>query len=453
MKFNQKQKMIILLIGLLSILLVLLFNLSLYNKEPIITKYDYSNDYNEDKSLDVTLNLKNYNNNPMYCKFIIGEEESEWIKTTHKKCTYGIKTGDYTIKIKYNKKEIVEYQKSFNIDKVISIKINEKRKYVAVGGGFNINAVVDYVGDVDTSITYSSSNPGVISIDENGGLYAITDGTSTIGAKSSNGLEDSFELTATSLIRPRLMSNYKSTVPCNTYSKEQVDMLDDILKSEVEKAGPGTRAGVVAAATFLPMEFPYKIPYFYENGRLTQNGNHKIVDGEGRWYHKGLYLGVEKQWEVTLNMNGPRSWGCNLLNWEDDGTRKPGEYYPNGFDCSGYVSWVLYNGGLDPGDIGAGITYGQQDMTDLGELRYINYDLMHSGTVKPGDLTGWDGHTAVIAWITEDKIYITESLLPGVVMDEYDISSPYSTFYYRYDYIIDMSNQYSGDGNYPNIWQ
>ena len=451
-KNKNKNKHIIALIILLSILLVLLFNLSLYNKEPIIKKYDYSNEYNEDKSLNVTLSLESYNNNPMYCKFVLKDKESKWIKTNHKKCTYGIKTGNYIIKIKYNKKEIVEYKKDFNIDKVISIKINDKRKYMAVGSSYNIGAVVDYVGNVDTSITYSSSNPDIVSINENGDIHALQDGTVTITAKTSNSLEDKFEITATSLIRPRALSNYKSVVGCNVYSKEQVDMLDDILASEVERAGSGTRAGVVAAATFLPLEFPYKIPYFYENGRLSDNGNHKFVDGEGRWYHKGLYLGVDKQNKVTLNMNGPSSWGCNLLNWEDDGTRKPGEYYPNGLDCSGYVAWVLYNGGLDPGDVGAGITPGLDDMTDKGELKYINYDLMHSGTVKPGDLIGWDGHIAVIAWITDTSIYVTESLLPGVVMDEYDISSPYSGFYSRYDYIIDMSNHYSGEGNYPVMW-
>ena len=140
------------------------------------------------------------------------------------------------------------------------------------------------------------------------------------------------------------------------------------------------------------------------------------------------------------------------MNMEYDGNRSPGEYYPNGFDCSGYISWVLHNGGLDQGDIGAGITDGVPDMTDLGELRYINYDLMHSGTVKPGDLIGWDGHISVIAWINDTSIYVTESLLPGVVLDEYDISSPYSNFYYRYSYTIDMSNQYSGEGNYPIMW-
>ena len=130
----KKHKFVIILIILFSILLVLLFGLLIYNKEPIIKKYNYANHYNDDKTLDVTIDLKNYNNNPIYCKFIIGKEESDWIKTNHKKCTYNIKTGDYIIKIKYNKDKVIEYKKKFNIDKVISIKINEKRKYVAVGG-------------------------------------------------------------------------------------------------------------------------------------------------------------------------------------------------------------------------------------------------------------------------------------------------------------------------------
>lgn len=450
-KLNLKRKRILALIILLSIILVLLFFLELYNKEPVITKYDYSDEYNEDKTLDVNIRLRSFNNNKIYCKFVL-DEESKWILAKNKTCTYPIKTGKYKIRIKYNKDQIVEYEEDFNIDKVISIDIKDKRKYVAVGATYNINAVADYVGDVDTSVKYTSSNPDVISINENGDLHANTDGTATIKVKTSNGLEDKFELIATSLIRPRTLDNNKTTVSCNVYTKEQVDILDDILKSEVERAGPGTRAGVVAAATFLPMEFPYKIPYFYENGRLSNTGKN-IVDGEGRWYHKGLYLGVDKQNEVNYIMNGPKSWGCPLLNWEDDGYRKPGEYYPNGFDCSGYTSWVLYNGGLDPGDLGSGISGSLPDLSDLGEIRYINYDLMHSGLVKPGDLIGWDGHIAVIAWLTEDKIYVTESLLPGVVMDEYDISSPYSRFYSRYDHIIDMSNQYSGEGNYPNIWQ
>ena len=90
-------------------------------------------------------------------------------------------------------------------------------------------------------------------------------------------------------------------------------MLDEILASRVEEAGPGTRAAVAVAARFLTLEFPYKVPYFYENGRLTGNG----VQGEGRYYKKGLYIGHDRENQITKVMAGPSSWGCPLMNYED----------------------------------------------------------------------------------------------------------------------------------------
>lgn len=434
---------------LFVILFILICNLE-FNKEPYIKDYIFSEKYNEDKTLKVTLKLKTYNTIPVYCKFITKDNESEFIEAKGNKCSYNVITNKYKIILKYNNDKEVEYKKNINIDNVISIKINKKRKYIALGDSYNINAVIDYVGDVDTKITYKSSNTDIINIDENGTLGALAEGESIITAKASNGLEDKFTLISTGLIRKKVVDNDKPIIPCNAHSPEQIAMLDDILASEVEAAGPGTRAGVAVAARFLTMEFPYKVPYFYENGRLTENDNHYIVDGEGRYYHKGLYIGEDKQNSMSSSLAGPSSWGCSLTNYEDDGYRVPGYTYPNGFDCSGYVAWVLLNGGLDPGDIGAGITSNHFDMTDLGELRYINYDLLHSGLVHTGDLIGWDGHIAVIAGLTDTNIYVTESLLPGVVLDEYDISSPYSRFYSRYSYIIDLSNVYSGEGNMPD---
>ena len=449
---NRRVIAIKLIIFLLILMIVVLISDMEYNKEPYIKSYDFSEEYNEDKTLNVTLNIKTYNLNKVYCKFVSSDNESDYIEAKNNKCSYDVKTDKYKIILKYNDIYEVEYEKDINIDKVISIVINKKRKYLALGDYYNIDTSIDYVGDVDTTITYTSSNPDIIGVDESGTVSAYNEGEVTITSTSSNGLKDSFNLISTGLIRRRTLDNNKATVPCNAYTPEQIAMLDDILASEVEAAGPGTRAGVAVAARFLTLEFPYKVPYFYENGRLTKNDDHYIVDGEGRYYHKGLYLGVDKQNSITQRLVGPSSWGCPLLNYEDDGTRKPGEYYPNGLDCSGYVSWVLFNGGIDPGDIGAGITGNQLDMTDLGPINYIDYDLLHSGTVHVGDLIGWDGHIAVIAGLTDTEIYVTESLLPGVVLDEYDISSPYSRFYYRYSYIIDLSGVYSGDGNMPDMW-
>ena len=70
------------------------------------------------------------------------------------------------------------------------------------------------------------------------------------------------------------------------YTKEQNDLLDEILKDRINDAGYKTRAGAVEAARFLSLEFPYRIRYFSENGR----GNTNKVEGEGRYYQVGLYL-------------------------------------------------------------------------------------------------------------------------------------------------------------------
>ena len=89
----------------------------------------------------------------------------------------------------------------------------------------------------------------------------------------------------------------------DNYTKEQIDLLDDILKSEVEKAGPGTRAGVVAAATFLPLEFPYKIPYFYENGRLTNNGSNNHMFAKIIFIPKFIFGAIRRNISFTVGEN------------------------------------------------------------------------------------------------------------------------------------------------------
>ena len=247
---------------------------------------------------------------------------------------------------------------------------------------------------------------------------------------------------STSLLRTPVLNNNKDIIPCKGYTKDQINTLDSILEIKMKEAGNKTRAAAVEAARYLTLELPYKVPYFYENGRLSFTNK---IDGEGRYYHKGLYLGEDKEKEITLNTTGPSSWGCPLRDADS------GLMGRNGLDCSGFVTWVLVQAGLDLGDIGAGIT-GARDYTDVGEYQRINYSLMTSGKVKPGDLIGWDGHIAIIAAMDENNIYVAESLQNGVIIDEYNYSNRYSHFYNRYLHIIDMSNNYEGDGNLKNMW-
>ena len=278
-------------------------------------------------------------------------------------------------------------------------------------------------------------------MDESANVFLFKDGTVKLTA-SAGDFKKEFSLITTSLLRKPEVNNNKEVLPCKGYTKEQIKTLDDILDMKIKDAGVKTRAAVVEASRYLTLELPDKVPYFYENGRLSFTNKE---DGEGRYYHKGLYLGEEKEKEITLNSTGPASWGCPL---QDADSRLWGR---NGLDCSGFVTWVLVQAGLDLGDIGAGIT-GTRDYTDVGTYQRINYDLLTSGKVKPGDLIGWDGHIAVIAAMDDNDIYVAESLENGVIVDGYNYSNRYSRFYSRYQHIIDISSNYDGDGNLKNMW-
>ena len=92
---------------------------------------------------------------------------------------------------------------------------------------------------------------------------------------------------------PEAFDSSKDFLGCEVFSSDEAKLLDEILLNRIYSVGYGTRAGVVAAARFLTLEFPYRISYRWESGRLNNTGKH-YVDGEGRYYHKVLQCGVVK---------------------------------------------------------------------------------------------------------------------------------------------------------------
>ena len=115
--------------------------------------------------------------------------------------------------------------------------------------------------------------------------------------------------------------------------------------------------------------FPYKINYFYENGRATTYGVKTLAYGEGRYYSEGLYLHESRYDNILKNAKGPATWGCDLY------SKIEGRTTGNGLNCSGFVAWVLKNAGYDPGDIGAGIT-SVFDFTDISKKEKLTNNLI-----------------------------------------------------------------------------
>lgn len=429
--------------GVLSIL-IYLYCAPVYDMN-YINNIEVSN-YNK-KTDEVTLSIKfdkKYNN--MKCGFSDGKNV-EWINIDKGVCNYKTKNTD--IKYIYLKKGI--FKNKTKIDSLLVSIDSFDKIYITKGESKKLEVTSKFIGK-QLDITYIPEKEGIVSI-ENDKIIGNKIGNTNINILVNNKKQESFNVTVTSLInkRSKKINNDKKYLPCEKYSKKQADLLDDILENRIENAGFKTRAGVVEAARFLLFDFKYKIDYFFENGRLS--GGQNYVDGEGRYYHKGLYLHESKFAEIDKSFSGPAIWGCPLMNFEDYGYKyKNGSYNSNGLDCSGFVAWAFINGGFDIGDKGSGDN--EKDDTEIndigGEKVFVTDELFESNKVKAGDLIGYWGHIGLIVGIDDKNIYVAESLwtFGGVAVNKYKKTEVDNLF----KQVILLDDLYKKDGNYTGMW-
>ena len=144
-----------------------------------------------------------------------------------------------------------------------------------------------------------------------------------------------------------------------------LESYNQLIASNVQKAGFGTRAGVVAAAVTLIAElankYNAKIPYYW-------GGGHGSTDNLA---------------------NG--NWGSSSCR-----TTHGGNVYDRcGLDCSGFVGWAIYNGGFGK--------------ATTSSDRYVNLpgtqsvDLNSSPVLQPGDLLYSSGHVILIVGVDSAK--------------------------------------------------
>lgn len=429
-------------IVLISLSFIFYFEYKLIRSKIDIVISDY---LNENLLYDVNINYTGSDKN-LYCSL----DNKDWKNI--RDCNFSIKKGDYQL---YLKSEYFSLSNKFRIEEKFkgsfsSSLDNVETYYLALGGSKKIEFSFDYPENFDKSIYWSVENKEIVSVKENT-ISGKSIGETSITATLKDGNAKTYKIVVTDLIKPPTLNNTKDYVPCGKYTLEEAEMLDKILESRVKEAGVGTRGGVLAAARFLTLEFPYSIPYFYENGRLVDNGYRPHIDGEGRYYHKGLYLSESKYKTLETGAStksGPKMWGCDLY----DAT-VVFDYRKNGLDCSGFVTWAMLNGGFDVGDVGAG-NYKEfkNDLSDLGDHKNITKEYIKNGNYKVGDFIGRNGHAALIIGIDEENIYIAESLPPKVKANTYSKTSKILTTS-NVKYIIEMSEVYpNGDGIYTNMW-
>ena len=401
-----------------------LYNL-ISNKSPILSIT------NKNNNLEIELNGK------YYCLFndeykIPDINDKEWIESDdNNKCYTKFDNSKYIFlkkddKIIYSSDDVIYLE---TLSDKIYMPLNDKKELP-----------IKVIGNIN-NLDFKYSKSSVIDIND-GKITSNSIGNTSIITKY-NGTENKIDVIVSDLIvsMPHEFDFEKKHLECNRYSEEENKVLDDILKTRVDEVGASTRAAAVSVARFLTLEFPYRINYFYENGRQTTNK----VDGEGRYYHKGLYLTESKYSSIIGSKTGPKTWGCKLY------SNPVKRYDSNGLDCSGFVSWVLLNAGFDPKDVGAGFA-DYLDLTDYGDVKKINNSILSS--IKVGDLLhsyAAGGHIGIIVGIDDEYYYVAQALWydeVGVVITKYKKSVLYKSF----PHVVLMDKYYINDGKLTNMW-
>ena len=437
-------------IGTLVILFggFLLTGVFFLNRPIIIENISYGN-LNTDLSKTLTIKLKNTDR---FSSCSINGFNS--VKPNNNICSFDVKDGELKLIVKNfltSKEKIIDV----SINDISKLTLNTHDYYLAPDETYNLRVNVDIVGTLnDYVLNWESDDPSIVDVND-GKIIAKSLGTTKIRVSYRNGVKDETNVTVTDIIRKQELDDKKKTVTCHAYTEEEAELLDRILDSRVQAEGEGTRAALISVIRFITLNFKYKVPYFFEHGRLNNTSGQRYVDGEGRYYHKGLYLSESKYKDLKKTHCSPQMWGCGLTNYDDLYGWAVGAKYPNGLDCSGFVSWAFLNSGKDVGDYGSGFNEQGFDLSDLGPHHTITYEYLNSDKYKVGDIIGWNGHIALIAGKDDKFIYIAESLNKGLRINKKNYVDKNSNLYSEntYSYVATLDDFYSSDGVYSDYWE
>ena len=427
----KKKYKIYLTIVITQIIIILL--LIFYFK--VIHTKNYIDDIsiNENK---ITIKLKSKKNYECLLSNKEANINDKWIKSNDGVCILDYSTNS-DLYLKYKNKIINATSKLLYID-----FNNNETIYLAKNDEYNY---YKYIIGNKNKIKKIEFDKNIITISDDGIIKAINKGETKLNIKYSDSNITS-NIIVTDLITKRPINEFdfnKDKLSCEKFSKEENDLLDKILENRISNVGYKTRAGVVEAARFLTLDFPYRINYFYENGRQTTNN----IDGEGRYYHIGLYLDKSRFENITGSISKPQIWGCSLYS----NPVKKNEF--NGLDCSGFVSWALLNGGFDVKDVGAGWS-DKLDLTDYGEVIKIDDELIKSNKIKVGDLLHSEqagGHIGIIVGLDDKYYYVAQALWYkeiGVQITNIEKDKLSKSFVHA----VLMDKYYKDDGNLTNMW-
>ncbi len=199
--------------------------------------------------------------------------------------------------------------------------------------------------------------------------FMASDAKSSASSSSGNGTVNSASVTdSCSQLEGKSLSDALSE------KNSTIDDFNKEISSSIASAGLGTREGVVAAALSITSDlcskYNIRLPYEWGGGHST-----KIELASGQW-------GSKLASPIYAN---DRS------------------YNYSGLDCSGFVSWAIYNGGYNfP-------LSSSEDFSKYGKTHSMTNDYV----AKAGDLIHHPGHIMIIVGVNESSKQYTVAEAAG----------------------------------------
>lgn len=243
----------------------------------------------------------------------------------------------------------------------------------------NVSGVGNLTNDSSrTSINGSSSIKTSIS-------DAIIDATKTFVDRINEQIEEAkekIELEADESVNDYLDP---STMTEEDWKRYQ-DKFDEVIRNS---SSPKEAAANIAK--FMAYEFP-KLHYFW-------GGGHDIGSEEE-------FMGLNRNWgqDEKVVYGGSTGWA-------------EGSYFPNSFDCSGFVTWVLLNAGINIGDYYSGYSPSSPCLNTtmintMGDhYGFDNENLLD--IIEPGDIAWQSSHTGVVVDVDKENHTITVVHISG----------------------------------------
>ena len=187
-----------------------------------------------------------------------------------------------------------------------------------------------------------------------------------------------------------VISNPSNLIACNgdrtTYNNE--------IKRIVAQNGQRTRKTATALAMYISNQIDVKIPYFWAGGHW-----HYSWDGED---DPEMFRGFSP------------TWGCELRNMKD------GRMLPAGFDCTGFIAWVLFNAGFTKDEIGS--WSGASALSRIGDKKLPVIDFAGStGRIQAGDIVWRTGHMGFVIDVDGSTVTIAHAkgTAWGLIVEKY----------------------------------